>query len=320
MEDILQSKCNENYKLSRFTLGTAQLGISYGEEIDNIGKPSYKEAHSILKFALDNGINVFDTAPDYGDSEEIIGKFLSSYPKPDIYVSTKLECHHYGQDIWKNKEIFSKRIREDFNLSCTKLSLDKIPIYLVHDASLAFRNNGVVLEILNKIKNEGRIGYLGVSLQTGEELKKCIEDERVEVVQIPFNILNRRFAESGLIDMARKRGIVVFSRNTYLKGLLCTEPERIPKCLNEAVAPVNELNKIAKENNLSIKELCMKYVLSLSGIDSIVIGVKTVEQIKENIKILESEPLEKEIIEAIDKIKVSSEYILNPWDWPIDRG
>lgn len=309
--DYFKIKDN-NYRLSRFTIGTVQLGKTYG--IDTLGKPSDEEAQSILKYSVDNGINVFDTAPDYGDSEKMIGKFLNSHPESDICVVTKLDCH-YDKDIWENKEIISRKIREDFNLSCKKLGLDKIPVYLVHNAPAAFKNNAVVLDVLNEIKSEEKIGSVGVSLYTGDELKRCIDDKRVEVVQIPFNILDRRLAVSGLLDMAQKRGLAVFARSTYLQGLLLMEPERIPEYLNEAVGPIKELRSIAEESGRSIKELCLKYVLSLSGIDSIVVGINSIEQIRENIKVFDSGPLDKEIIEAIDKIPIPPEDILNPGNW-----
>ncbi len=309
--DYFKIKDND-HKFSRFTIGTVQIGTTYG--IDTLGKPSDKEAQSILKYSVDNGINVFDTGLDYGDSEELIGKFLSSHPKSDTSVVTKLECH-YDKDIWEKKEIISGKIREDFNLSRKKLGLDKIPVYLVHNAPAAFKNDGIVLDVLTEIKSEGKIGSVGVSLYTGDELKRCIDDRRVEAVQIPFNILDRRLAASGLLDMAGNKGLPVFARSTYLQGLLLMEPERIPKYLNEAVGPVKELRSIAQESGRNVKELCLKYVLSVNGIDSIVVGINSVEQIKENIKVFDSGPLDKEIIEAVDKIPVPSEDILNPGNW-----
>lgn len=130
---------NKNYKISRLTLGTVQIGTTYG--IDSLGKPSNVEANSILKYALDNGINVIDTSPDYGDSEQIIGNFLNNYNNYnnlEIYVVTKLNCHHYDKNVWENRELIAEKIREDFYLSCKKLKLDKIAIYLVHSAPPCF--------------------------------------------------------------------------------------------------------------------------------------------------------------------------------------
>jgi aryl-alcohol dehydrogenase-like predicted oxidoreductase len=304
---------DKNYKLSQFTIGTVQIGTTYG--IDTLGKPSDEEARLILKYALDNGINVFDTAPSYGNSEEIIGNFLSNYPKSGICIVAKLDCRYNDDNIWQNKQILSKKIREDFNSSCSNLGLSKILIHLVHGAPYAFRDKGVVLDILTEMKYEEKIGSVGVSIDTDDELKKCIEDKRVEVVQIPFNILDRRLSVSGLIERARERGLVVFARSTYLQGLLLMEPERIPKHLGEAVKFIEELCRIAKESNRSIKELCLKYVLSINGISSIIVGINSIEQIKENIKVFDSRPLEKETIKAIEAMIIPPEYIISPYMW-----
>ena len=260
---------------------------------------------------------MFDSAPNYGDSEEIIGKFLSKYPKSGINVVTKLDLDIYDENIWKNKKVLSNKIREDFNLSCRKLGLSKIPIYLVHRSPYAIRNNGTVLDILTEIKNEGKIGSIGTSLNVGEEdeLKEYMDDERVELVEIPFSIPDRRFSRSGLLEMSKKRGLTVFARSIYLQGLLLMNPEKIPKHLKKAVEFIESLHKIAQKSNRSIAELCVKYVLSVNGISSIVVGINSVEQIKENIKAFNSEPLEKEVIEAIDKIPIPPEYIINSGNW-----
>lgn len=93
------------------------------------------------------------------------------------------------------------------------------------------------------------------------------------------------------------------------------EPERIPKHLGEAVKFIEELRRIARISGRSIKELCLKYVLFINGIDSIVVGINSIEQIKENIKVFDSRPLKKETIKAIDRIPIPPEYILNPGMW-----
>ena len=93
------------------------------------------------------------------------------------------------------------------------------------------------------------------------------------------------------------------------------EPERIPEHLNETVGPVKELRRIAEESSRNLKEVCLKFVLSLSGIDSIIVGINSIEQIKENIKVFDSRSLDKEVIESINKIPIPSEDILNPGNW-----
>ena len=80
-------------KISKLILGTAQLGLKYG--IANInGKPDFKKSLNLLEFAWTNGINTFDTAPTYGNSEKILGKFISTKNKNEkkiFVIITKLQ-------------------------------------------------------------------------------------------------------------------------------------------------------------------------------------------------------------------------------------
>lgn len=303
----------KNYKLSRFAVGTVQLGKTYG--IDTLGKPSKKESISILKFALENGINIFDTAPSYGESEQILGEFMNDFGKESTYIVTKLDSQCFSEKIWEDKNGFSNKVREEFDLSCKKLGLDKIPIYLIHNARDAFRDNNLLINELSAFKNEGKIDFIGVSLYTGDELKKCMEDKRVDVVQIPFNVLDRRLVKSGLLEKAKERNLIVFARSTYLQGLLLMKPERIPKHLFEIVKYIKELREIAKSVNRSMKELCIKYVLSVGGISSVVVGINSLKQLEENIKTFNSMPLGKDVIEAIDEMPIPPDYILDPRMW-----
>ena len=81
----------ENMKISRLTLGTAQLGLDYGVA-NKEGKPDKQQTQEILKYAAESGVNCYDTAPAYGESEKIIGDFLSSYHRfaAEPVVVTKL--------------------------------------------------------------------------------------------------------------------------------------------------------------------------------------------------------------------------------------
>jgi aryl-alcohol dehydrogenase-like predicted oxidoreductase len=300
-----------NSNLSRFIVGTVQLGKTYG--IDTLGKPTREKSIKILEYAVKNGINVFDTAPDYGDSEKIIGYFLRKFGRENKFISTKLE--KLPEEAWKNKDILSYKIRKEFDLSCKRLGVDKINIYLIHFTSEAFRDKGKVLDILDDIKAEGRIDLVGVSIYTEEEFRKCMEDERIGAVQLPFNALDRRLTKSGLLAEAKKRNLVMFARSIYLQGLLLMEPERIPSFLSEAISFIKELRKIARFSGHSIKELCIKYALSINSISFIVVGINSLDQLKENINIFNSKPLDKEVIKAINEIPIPSNYILNPGKW-----
>lgn len=302
---------NINKKLSKLVVGTAEMGQNYG--LYTLRKPSREESISILSYALEKGINVFDTSPTYGDSEEIIGEFLRKVEKKDVYISTKLE--KLPEVVWKNEGMIQKKIREEFQLSCKRLGVDNITIYLVHVAAEAFRNNGIVLDILNEIKKEGKIDIVGVSLYEGNELQKCVEDERVDAVQIPFNVLDKRLLKSGLLERTKERGLTVFARSIFLQGLLLMELERIPHFLYESIEIIKKLQMIATIYKRNLKEICIKYVLESKGINFILVGVNSMEQVEENIRLFNSKPLEPEIMKAIDNLLTPQRYILDPRKW-----
>ena len=97
-------------KENKLVLGTAQLGLNYG--IANvIGKPTEKQALEIMKYAVENGINYFDTAHSYGNSEIIIGKFLNFYKnyKNKVNIITKMPSLK-EEKLAYLKPPFSKRL------------------------------------------------------------------------------------------------------------------------------------------------------------------------------------------------------------------
>ena len=130
-------------KISKITLGTVQLGLNYG--IANAdGKPDYKTSLDMLNFSWKNGINAFDTAPSYGNSEEIIGTFILTKSETEInnvVLISKLSKIDLNDKI--SFESLYNHIKQQINQSLINLNIKKIPIYLIHDASDIFLENGV---------------------------------------------------------------------------------------------------------------------------------------------------------------------------------
>jgi len=115
---------------NKLVLGTAQLGLNYGVT-NKTGKPTQSEALEIMKYAVENGINYFDTAYNYGNSEIIIGKFLNFHKnnknnKNKINIITKMP-------FLKNNKLSEKDINNHFFKSLHRLGQESIYCYMVHD-------------------------------------------------------------------------------------------------------------------------------------------------------------------------------------------
>lgn len=301
------------YGFSKITLGTAQFGAKYG--INSQGQPTEKEVFEILEYAYRNDIDAIDTSPNYGDSDKIIGKFLDRhlYFSWKVCLITKLEAQSFPDEIWKHKKILSQRVRQEIKSSCKNFNRERITVCIVHFADQAFKNNGILLDELTKLKNQGYIYFIGTSLYTADELERCIDDRRIEVVQLPFSILDRRLLESGLLRKAKERGLIIFARSVFLQGLVFMQ--QLPAELSNAKQTIDNLHRLTGVCDMIMSELCLRYVLSIKEISSIVIGVDNLEQLKENIRIASLGPLDKDVLKEIEKLPQMPADLIDIRSW-----
>lgn len=304
--------------ISKITLGTAQIGFDYG--IANIdGKPNFKTAIKLLEFAWDNGINTFDTAPSYGNSEEIIGSFISSKSKKDvrnIVISSKLSKIELKEKI-SFENLYNHIIKEIFQ-SINNLKIKSIPIYLLHHAPDIHLKNGIVIECLNQIKEEGLIKKLGISVYDIKQVEVLLTYKEIDVIQVPFNLFDHRLIKTGLLKKLEKKKIIIFARSVYLQGLFFKSLNELPQDLRIAKKSLKKLIDITNNYQLDIAELAALFVRDTPEISSMVIGAESIAQVKKNIEILNKNPLNKEIREVIlEDFAEVPKKIIDPRLWKI---
>ena len=305
--------------ISKLTLGTAQLGLNYGIANTN-GKPDYQESNEILKAAADHDVNCFDSAPSYGDSELIIGSFLSHYSgfsKPPIIV-TKLPAITLNGEATSNKA--HNLVREHVLKSIKRLRIKTIPVYLLHRASDMNAYNGPIIESLLRLKDEGLIGVLGVSVYTPEEVERALELETIEAIQVPINIFDHRLIQTGLLDQLKEKNFIVFARSIFLQGLFFLDARNLPPGLALAHGPLRRLEELSHHKEISIAELALTFVRDLPGITSLVIGAETPNQVLEDIDLMKSPPLSSELREEMmSAFSNQPPELINPSLWGPNR-
>ncbi|MFX0047392.1 MAG: aldo/keto reductase [Candidatus Hermodarchaeota archaeon] len=299
-------------KISKITLGTAQLGLEYG--IANaIGKPDFATSIKILTYAWNKGINSFDTAPVYGDSENIIGSFALNR-NIDPFIITKLPAINTKQEI--SFESIYNQIKQHVKISLSNLKINKIPIYLVHNTSDMFIKHGLVFECLNQIKQEGLIEKYGISAYTPEEVKESLTFKEIDVIQVPINLFDQRLIISNLLKTLKNHNYIVLARSIYLQGLFFLDPNNLPLNMNMAEIPLKKLRALAKEYDTKISEMAFSFVRDLPEITSLVIGAENLEQIDENVKLLKTKPLNSQLCERItEEFSALPDYLINPSLW-----
>lgn len=276
-------------------LGTVQFGLNYG--IANVtGKPSYDTVKEILKTAYDLGITALDTAAAYGDSEEVLGKALTELRiKDKVTVVTKVPPIPENTDP-------EKFIKDSLISSLKRLQLDVIPVVLFHNEC-----NVNYFDILQSFIKTGLIKEAGVSLDSLEYANKA---EDIKYLQVPCNVLDHRF-DNITKDATKKR---VFIRSVYLQGMLLMDKSKIP--FPEIVFYREKLEQFG----LPLAELCMRYLLSISNKVSVLTGVDTVEQLKENATLAAKGKLDDSLMQEISSaVPLLSENLIRPKLWNIAK-
>ncbi len=315
--------CTEHWgiRLSRLGIGTVQFGLDYG--INNPrGRVPYNEILRIFEMAVESGVNLLDTSRLYGKSEESIGMALRELGIADRFIiCTKLDISKNYKEK-SDREILSE-VEKALTQSLKSLGIDSIPIYLLHVPEQRGFRNGLIWNFLQEKQKAGLVKHLGISVVYGpKEALDAIQDPVVEVLQIPFNIFDQRWKRSGFFDelTGMDRDIVVFSRSSYLQGLLVMEEERVPSELSAAKGYKRLLGEIASDLGIDVKELALRYVFTVDSITSTIVGVDSLEQFKENLSIYSQGKLSEDVVGRIESAFADvPTSIVNPVFWKGER-
>ena len=301
--------------ISKITLGTAQLGLDYG--VANIhGKPDFQLAIKMLNYAWENGINSFDTAPSYGNSEKIIGSFISSTGdiEDDIILTSKLPpIVQDGEILFDSLYNF---VRESLLHTLNSLKIQYLPIYLLHHAPDILMKDGIVIDCLNELKKEGLIKRFGISAYNPEDIEATFKFKDLDVVQVPLNIFDQRLMKTGLLKKMVSKKYMIFARSIYLQGLLFIPPDKLPKNIETVKEPLIKLRSLSSEYNLEISKIALLFIRDIPGVTSLVIGSETIDQIATNLKNLNSICLPSDLhSNIIDEFSELPEKIFKPSLW-----
>jgi aryl-alcohol dehydrogenase-like predicted oxidoreductase len=291
-------------------LGTVQLGLDYGITNNN-GKPKLEESFEIIKYALDNNINIFDTARAYGESEYILG--LAKRNFNGMNIITKLDPL-LGLDNNTSEEEIYKMIDDSIHISMQNLNIDFIETLLVHRFE-HFQNK----TIWNYLIKNKFVKHLGVSVYNVNEAIEALKDIHVKHIQLPINILDHQWLRDDFLQLIENRkDITIHCRSILLQGILVSDASKWPKIDNvnpeEYIEKLNNLVKLFKLNNRL--ELCFSYVKSIDWINGLLIGVDNLEQLKENLKLSKVRKLNLDELQIIkNTFKNCPNKLLNPVNW-----
>lgn len=295
---------------NRLCLGTAQIGMQYG--IKNVLKrqPTQAESFTILKTAIDYGIDTFDTAGAYGNAEEILGAF--GIRQFGAKVISKLYFTEEERECKKFEDLVERKIC----ISLERMKLFRMYGCLLHTAADLY--NKKIMERLYDCKRKGLIEYIGVSIYEVKDALAAVQNQMIDIIQIPYNILDQRLEETEFFKLAKEHHIQVFARSVFLQGLLLMQPKKIPSYLKEVVPYVQRFTSIAEYYGFQRKEAAILFSYCHPYIHKVIFGVETKEQLEENLQIIKKAERFMDCYEKISKYfrnKKISQGIISPNLW-----
>lgn len=302
---------------AELVLGSVQLGLAYGAA-NRTGKPSHLAACRLVARAADAGIRQFDTARAYGDAEDRLGEALKS--RSAVHTVTKLSpLSELAPDAARD----AVRAAVDASIEASLAALQRrhIDCLLLHRAAHMTAFGGAVWERLIERLEDGTVLGLGVSVQSADEALAALACPDVCHIQLPFNLLDWRWAAKGVIARLRARShVTVHARSVFLQGVLAAGDASVwPKLADvDAAGLVALIDRLARDyGRTSAADLCLAYARGQDWIDGVVVGMETEAQLDENLRLFVRPPLSQADCDAIAAVVPRlPESLLDPAQWP----
>jgi len=281
----------------KLALGTAQFGLPYGIA-NNAGKVSQSEVAKILTRARESGIDLLDTAIAYGDSETSLG----AVGVDGFKVVTKLPAEIDSDiDMW---------VAQHLNASLRRLGVDAVYGLLLHRSEQLLGPHGWTLaNALLKLKAEGLVSKIGVSIYAPEELDAVTRICAIDMVQAPFNLFDQRLMTSGWLTRLHDAGIEVHVRSAFLQGLLLMPRHHVPEKFLPWSALFDRWHLWLADGHSTAVQACLAFV-SHPMIDRVVVGIDSLVQLNEILHASATTPA----VELPD-LACNDTNLINPSKW-----
>ena len=287
-------------------LGAVQFGVDYGVS-NTHGKTTKHEVSQILQFAYENGISVIDTATSYGSSENILGEVVTN---DDWRFVTKTP--HFSDNSLNSTHV--NQLKESFNQSLFNLRKKNIYGLLLHSCDDLLKPGGeLIFREMERLRENGKVKKIGVSAYSSKQIAAILDKFNIDLIQLPINIFDQHLFVDGWLEKLKNKNVEIHARSTFLQGLLLMPRTTIPTYFLPIKEKIELFSKSAQELSLSKLELALGYVMGINEIDKIVVGVNTIEQLRE---IIEATQVKVNPMEFTD-VSIDNPIYTNPSLWKI---
>jgi aryl-alcohol dehydrogenase-like predicted oxidoreductase len=307
--------------LGKTGLQVSELGLG-GLFVSSHGA-EFEQGRAAVHRALQLGVNYLDTAPTYANSEEVLGRVLVDVQQP-LVISTKLGGRP-KPFLPQDKTCLMQSVEESLRL----LKRDCIDLLMIHEPDRpgehdwwSDRENytGPVLEVLDELKEQGIVRFVGLGGTTAYEMANVIESGRFDVVLTAFNYsLLWREAEHVVLPAAQKQEMGIVVGSPLQQGALSRRyDDEVRQGARWLSAPRRaqylRLYELLDEIDIPLPELGLRFVLSNPHVSSVLMGARSEVEVEQNVAAAERGPLPPELVQRIDAIAAMVPF--RPFDEP----
>ncbi len=205
---------------------------------------------------------------------------------------------------------------EEVEGSCCRLKVRELYAVMIHNVDCLLESRSCsIWNDLESAKFEGKVKKIGVSVYNPEQAKKILENYDIDIIQIPLNLLDQRFKQSGLLEIFKLRDIEVHVRSIFLQGLLLSNYSRIHEYFQPIQPKLSLIDQMCVENSMSKLDVVFSQLNTIKEIDAVVFGVSSIDELVEVIQSRGNCSYHSKS-DIYDKFFVKEECFINPSLWP----
>ena len=301
--------------MSTLALGTVELGLEYGiSSPGSSSRPTKEDAASLVQDAVDLGLNLFDTARSYGESEEILGKALSGRWS-GVYVATKTLVHAPDGTMLPQGEL-ARHMMTSLEESLLALRRDHVDIWFVHNVdSQVLARLEEVKQVLGQARASGKIRWTGATAYGVEIPEACLQTDAFDVLQVAYSVLDQRISDR-VLPFAAQRDVGIIARSVLLKGVLTERADHLPPHLDELRRRSLSFRRLVYNSGLGLSpsQAAIAFALGNTSIHSTLVGVSTRKELLEDARAAGVE-LPTDLEAQIQNLRFDDAELLNPSTW-----
>lgn len=301
-------------ELSEVAFGGVEIGVPYGigvrSEADMLAE---QDAVNLLHRAIDEGINFFDTARLYGESERIMGKAFEDR-RDHIIIASK--CRHFRQTDGRliSPQHVERFVRDSLEESLRQLRTDYVDLYMVHYADLEILEMDEVTAVFSALRDKGMVRAIGVSVYKADETEKAIDAGVWDAIQLPFNLMDQSHGIHFPRAMARGVGVIV--RSVLMRGMLTDRVTKLHPELHHVEQHIQKYRALSAEAGFAgLPQFATQFALSQEAVSAVLVGIDSVSYLDGAIASARADYLVGELLKRAQSMGYPRPESLNMAEW-----